>query len=244
MSDDDLIRRVKELEANNTRLRRLLDRQGASSGLRHQVRNTLSAVREFVRRSAETSDSVEDYAAHLDGRLDAVLRVQNAIANGSPDGEVGLHTLVADEFLAQAIGEGRRAAIAGPAVMLRPLAAGAFALALHELATNAVKFGAMTVPDGRIDVSWSVTADENGEPALTWSWAESGLTGLPPVPPRRGFGLDMIERSLRYQLDSATELRFTPTGLHCTIRLPLRAWVGAPASSAGGAEAVPHHGDD
>ena len=231
MSDDDLIQRVKDLEADNARLRALLDRQGSPGGLRHQVRNTLSAVREFVRRSAETSDSVEDYAAHLDGRLDAVLRVQNAIANGSPDGEVGLHTLVADELLAQAIREGGRAAVAGPAVLLRPSAAGAFALALHELATNAVKFGAMTVPDGLIDVSWSVGSGEGGEPWLTWNWAESGLSGLPPLPPRNGFGVEMIERSLRYQLDAITEMRFTPTGLHCTIRFPLTSWTGSLSSS-------------
>ncbi|MGI4765359.1 MAG: sensor histidine kinase [Janthinobacterium lividum] len=233
MSNDDLIHQIKGLEADNARLRRLLDRQGAPGGLRHQVRNTLASVREFVRRSAETSDNVEDYAAHLDGRLDAVLRVQSAIANGSPDGEVGLHTLVADELLTQAIAEGRRAAVAGPSVVLRPFAAGAFALAVHELATNAVKFGAMTVPEGLIDVSWSVAAGKDGEPRLTWAWMESGLSDLSPTPTRRGFGMELIERSLRYQLDATTELLFTPTGLHCTIGLPLLSWVGCLTPSTG-----------
>ena len=128
MPDDDLTGRVARLEADNQRLRRLLDRQGTPGSLRHQLRNTLSTVREFVRRSAETTTDVDDYAAHLDGRLDAVLRVQNAIANGPGEGEVGLHALVADELLAQAIGEGQRAAVAGPDVALKPIAASAFAL--------------------------------------------------------------------------------------------------------------------
>ena len=236
MSDDGSTARIAELEADNARLRRMLDRQGSPGGLRHQVRNTLAAVREFVRRSADTSDSVEDYAAHLDGRLDAVLRVQNAIANGPGEGEVSLYTLVADEFLAQAMGEGRRATVDGPDVALRPIAANAFALALHELATNAVKFGAMTVPNGRVGVSWSVAAGEDGAhdgaPCLSFSWVESGLSGLPAVPRRRGFGTDAVEQSLAYQLNAAAELRFAPTGLTCTIRLPLLPWVGSVACEA------------
>ncbi len=224
---DERDRRIAELEADNARLRRLLDRQGSPGGLRHQVRNTLAALRELVRRSADTSDSVENYAAHLDGRLDAVLRVQNAIANGPGAGEVSLHALVADEFLAQAIGDGRRAAFAGPDVVLQPVAADALALALHELATNAVKFGAMTVPHGRIDVSWSIAPGGGDGPRLTFTWVESGLSGLPPVPPRRGFGMEAVELSLGYQLNAESEFRFAPTGLACTIRLVLAPWLGS-----------------
>lgn len=226
MFDDGMVGRVKRLEADNARLRRLLERQGSPTGLRHQVRNTLAVVRECARRSAETSVDVDDYAAHLDGRLDAVLRVQNAIANGPGDGEVSLHALVADELLAQAIGDGRRASVAGPDVVLQPIAANAFALVLHELATNALKFGALTVPDGAVEVSWSVAAGE-GAPVLDWSWVETGLSGLAPVPPRRGFGIETVERSLAYQVGAETELRFTPGGVRCAIRLPLMPWVGA-----------------
>lgn len=225
MSDDGLRSRVRELEADNARLRRLLERQGAPGGLRHQVRNTLSTVREFVRRSAETSDDVEDYAAHLDGRLDAVLRVQNAIANGPGEGEVSLHALVSDELLAQGL-NGGRCAVSGPAVVLQPTMAGAFALVSHELATNALKFGAMAVPDGMIDVNWDVAPGE-AVPCLTWTWVESGLSGLSPVPGRRGFGMETVERLLAYQVNAETELRLAPTGLRCEIRLPLMPWVGA-----------------
>lgn len=227
MSDGDRDRRIAELEADNARLRRLLGREGAPGGLRHQLRNTLAAVREFVRRSAETCDGVEDYAAHLDGRLDAVLRVQKAIANGPGDGEVSLYALVADEFLSQAVGDGRQAALAGPDVALQPIAAGAFALALHELATNALKFGGLSVPHGRVDVSWSIGPAGDGQARLTLRWTESGLAGLPPAPPRRGFGLDAVERSLGYQLNAETELCFLPTGIDCTIQVPLAPWVGS-----------------
>ncbi|MBD8905689.1 HWE histidine kinase domain-containing protein [Methylorubrum zatmanii] len=223
MNQDPRDARVEELEAENRRLRRFLDEKGLTAEQRHQVRNTLAMLRAIIRRSAETSDSVETYAAHLDGRLDAVARVLNALMRSVPEG-IGLHSLVADELLAHLAREGEQVSIEGPSLRLRPGAAEVFAMAIHELAVNAVEHGALTVPHGRIQVSWNVTAptDQPGSrPQLTHVWTEHGLDALPPAPPHRGFGMEVLERSLRYELKAKTELAFEPSGLHCTISLPL-----------------------
>ena len=94
------------------------------------------------------------------------------------------------------------------------------ALAIHELTVNAVEHGALTVPHGRIAISWNVVPAEPTA-RLTFVWTESGLEDLPATPPRRGFGTEVLERSLRYELKADTDLAYDPTGLRCTISLPV-----------------------
>lgn len=223
MNQDPRDVRIEELEAENRRLRRFLDETGLPAELRHKVRNTLSMLRAIIRRSAETSDSVETYVAHLDGRLDALARVLNALMRSKPEG-IGLHSLVADELLVHLAREGEQVTISGPNLRLRPGAAEIFAMAIHELAVNAVEHGALTKPQGRIRVSWSVSPPEKpdgSQARLAFVWAESGPENLPETPPHRGFGMEVLERSLRYELKADTVLKFEPHGLRCTIGLPL-----------------------
>ena len=224
MSYDEMFSRVKALENDNARLRHLLDLRGSTPGLRHQTRNTLAMVRDVMRRSAETSASVEEYAAHLEGRMDAVFRIQTTIANRPLDG-VSLHTLLADELMGNAIDGRERLAIDGPDILLQPGAASTLALAFHELATNAIKFGTLGIPEGRLDVTWSVGSGYDGEPWLTLDWVETGGS-MPASPIRRGFGAEVIERAVPYQLDGSGVLDFTPAGLRCTIHLPLTPTLG------------------
>ena len=132
--------------------------------LQHRVRNTLGVVRSIARRTAETSASVEDYAMHLEGRLSAFGRVQAAVTR-DPSAGVGLATLVAEELLAHAAHEGKQATISGPSINLRPKAAETFALAVHELTTNAVKYGALSKSDGRVRIGWRIKQAE-GAPIL------------------------------------------------------------------------------
>lgn len=219
MTQDSQDARIAELEAENRRLRRFLDEKGLPAEQRHQVRNTLSMLRAIIRRSAETADSVETYAAHLDGRLDAVARVLGALLRSVPEG-VALHTLIADELLAHLAREGDQVAITGPNLRLRPGAAEIVALAIHELTVNAVEHGALMIPHGRIAITWSVEPPAPGG-RLTFVWTESGLETLSPEPARRGFGTEVLERSLRYELKAETDLAYEPDGLRCTITLPL-----------------------
>lgn len=217
MSEPDPRLRIIQLEAENGRLRRLLDEKGIPSSFRHQVRNALATLRVVIRRSAETSTAVEDYAAHLEGRFDALLRSQ-AFTSWSREG-VDLYTLVADEMLAHAVQQGNKADIEGPDVRLPAKTAEIIGLALHELMTNAVKFGAMTQPEGRIRVAWTVDA---GEPnILTLSWTESGLSGLDTRPTFRGFGSEVLHGMLPHQLEARARVDFQVDGLRCEITMPL-----------------------
>ena len=225
MSDDEPLHRVQALENDNARLRRLLDRRGSTAGLRHQTQNTLAMVRDVVRRSAETGDTVDNYAAHLEGRLDAVFRVQTLIAHRFLDG-ISLHSLLTDELMVHTLGRAERLSIDGPNVLLQPPAASALALAFHELTTNAIKFGAFSVPEGRLAVTWSVGSDDAHEPLLVLEWVESGV-GPQPSRARHGFGSEVIEHAVPYQLSGRTVLDFTATGLRCTFHLPLTPGLGS-----------------
>jgi two-component sensor histidine kinase len=181
--------RIKDLEKENARLRRLLEAQNMPASLQHRVRNSMGLMRAILRRSAESSTSLADYAAHVEGRFDALLRVQTLLINAL-DAGVSLHNLLADELMAHVIHEGDQAAIEGPPVSLGSKSAQLLGLAFHELATNAVKFGAMTSPTGRISVSWAVS--EETQPALTLIWTETGLSRPVSPPTFRGFGVEAL----------------------------------------------------
>ena len=94
-------------------------------------------------------------------------------------------------------------------------------LALHELATNAAKYGAFSVPEGRVEIAWKVQGGADPR-RLILDWTEHGG---PPVaePERRGFGRSLIERSVAYELDGSAELTFAPAGVRCHIEVPLGA---------------------
>lgn len=207
MAVDDAVTR---LEAENVRLRERL------AATQHRVRNTLAVIRSIARRSAETSEEVEDYAMHLEGRIGAFARVQGALLH-DPDEGMALDILVAETLLAVLAHEGERLQLDGPPVSLKAKAAEMLALALHELATNAVKFGALSWPRGRIVVAWRVA--EGGEPRLELTWAETGAPE-PVSAARRGFGTEMLERTLAYELGAEASLDFTSEGVICRIALP------------------------
>ncbi len=187
--------------------------------LQHRVRNTLAVVRSIARRTAELTDGSADFMSHFEGRLNAFSRVQ-AVVTRSATGGMGLESLVEDELLALATRQGEHLRVEGPNVCLTARAAESISLAIHELATNAVKYGALTVPDGRIRVNWRYTKDEAGADVLAFDWRESGLEAAPAMT-REGFGHELLLRSLPYDLGATTEIAFEDRGLHFTMTLPL-----------------------
>jgi two-component sensor histidine kinase len=219
MTQDAQAARVAELEADNARLRRLLEERDAPGKLRHRLRNTLAMLRVVVRRSAETRDGLDAYVAHLEDRIAAIARAQEA---ADRRGEVDLHFYGASE--------GEQAQLSGPLVLLRPRAAQVLALAMHELAVNAVEHGALMADGGGVEVSWRVATDGAGTPLITLTWKETGLTGL-AEPSRRGFRTEVLQDTLR-ELKAETALAFEPDGLRCTIRCPLPARIGRVESAA------------
>lgn len=189
------------------------------SELQHRVRNSLTVVRSLARRTAAGSTSVADYAARLDGRLEALGRVQAAVTRNPADG-VDLRQLITDELVAHGACDGNAAQIEGPPIRLAPKPAETLGLAIHELATNAVKYGALATKQGRIRVSWSIDANTE-QPHLRLEWAETGVQIPDSADIRRGFGSDLIEKTLSYDLQADAKLRFAPTGMVCTIAMPL-----------------------
>jgi two-component system, chemotaxis family, CheB/CheR fusion protein len=208
---------LARLEAESAKLRAQL------AATQHRVRNTLAVIRSIARRSAETSENVEEYAAHLDGRIGAFARIQGALLQ-DPDAGLTLDALVSNALLSVLAREGERWTLDGPAVTLKPKTAELMGLALHELATNAVKFGALSWPRGRIAVRWRLEerAGTDGEPRLALTWTETGAPE-PPVAARRGFSTELLENTLAYELGAEATLDFTPEGVICRIALPLGA---------------------
>lgn len=186
--------------------------------LQHRVRNILAVIRSIVSRTAETSETVEDLSAHLDGRLAALARTQ-VLLTRSPGAGVDLEGLVRDELLAQVADE-ERILIAGPEILLPPKAAEVMTLAVHELATNATKYGALSIGQGHIEIRWTVAAREDVD-WLTFQWRESGVQVAAAAPRRTGFGAVLIEQRVPYELMGSGTLTFAPGGVQCEIAFPL-----------------------
>ena len=185
--------------------------------LQHRLRNNLALIRSIIRRTSETAESAEQFALHLEGRIAALARTQSSLAAA---GEAGLELeeLVRMEMLACAVPE-QRYFVHGPSIRLHSKGAESIALAMHELATNSLKFGALATPRGQLAVTWAAT--DSGGSRLHVSWAESGVAIASAAPRRRGFGQELIESTLPYELNARTNLTFGPGGVRCVIDMPL-----------------------
>jgi PAS domain S-box-containing protein len=186
--------------------------------LQHRARNLLGVVRSVVRRTVKNATTIEDLAAHLEGRLSTLARTQGVL---SRDGSaaVELEELVRDELVAVAARE-EQLTVRGPLVRLRRQAAETVALALHELTTNAVKYGALSEPAGSVSVTWRIVDGPQGK-RLSLTWKEGGVRALDTQPARSGFGRELIEKGLPYELGADTSLEFARGGVRATIELPL-----------------------
>lgn len=195
------------------------ERKEAVAELQHRVRNMLAVVRSIARRTAATSRDVEEYAMNFDGRLNAYSRTLGLLTHG-PGASVELEFLLAEELLAVQARDGEQVVMQGPRVNLLPKTAETLGLAIHELVTNAVKHGALGHDGGKIDIAWKVERSAQGD-ELVFDWRERGNRRLVPVPNRRGFGIEMLEETLPFELRARTELEFGSAGLRCRIRLPI-----------------------
>jgi two-component system CheB/CheR fusion protein len=177
------------------------------------VKNLMATIRSIAIRTAEKYASLEEFSAHFDGRLAALGRTQHLLVRAGQF-DIDLEEMVHEELLAQAVRKETR--VQGPSVRLSLKAAEALGLALHELAVNAVKYGALAGPDGHLAVTWHT--DTQG---LLLEWRETGVAAVDPQPGHSGFGREWIERGLPYQLKASTALEFQPDGVVCTVILPL-----------------------
>ncbi|MFH5923877.1 CheR family methyltransferase [Roseomonas xinghualingensis] len=187
--------------------------------LQHRVKNILAVVRNIAARSLNNSQTLEEFSDSFSGRLDALARTQGLLANR---GAVGLRLdeLLRNELAVSTSQDGEQAVIAGPPILLKDKAAEALSLAIHELRTNAVKYGAFSQPGGRLSVRWRIMNTSSGG-RLTFVWRERGVALPEGEPPRTGFGRRLIESGLPYDLGASTALEFTQDGVICTVELPL-----------------------
>lgn len=202
-------------------LRGLQDRQRLLlAELQHRVRNILAVIRSIVSRSDDGERSTEEYVQHLQGRISALARTQMLLTRNAGAG-INLEEMIRDELLAQVAGEARYT-LDGPDIELSPKAAEVLTLAIHELATNATKYGAFARADGRLAIAWRIE-ERDREPWLVLDWTESGVPIVDAVPRRQGFGSELIARRFPYELGGMGSFTLRPGGLASRIEFPLRA---------------------
>jgi two-component sensor histidine kinase len=175
----------------------------------------LMLVQLILRRTQ--AESVSKYRTAAQERVAALARA-HALVSESPREAADLRRLVEEILTPHRAGEPRRVRIEGDSFALSPRAAQAVAMSLHELATNAAKYGALSTPEGQVEIGWS--SSPGGVFVLTWT-----ETGAPPVavPTRRGFGSAVIEATVQQLGGTATLLVWRPQGLRCVLRLPADA---------------------
>ncbi len=183
--------------------------------LNHRVKNTLAMVQSIARLTLRQTKSPEDFAASFTGRIQALAGAHDVLTASSWHG-ASIASLVRDQLILGDTGLGRINS-SGPSVKLDPQTAVALSLVLHELGTNANKYGALAAASGNVDLSWETA--ESGK-VLNMRWQELGGPRV-TEPNKRGFGTFIIEQSLN-GLDGEAQLRFEPAGLVCDMWLPIR----------------------
>ena len=185
--------------------------------LNHRVKNTLAMVQSFAVQSLRDAGSAAQGRKALEGRLVSLARAHDVLTREAWE--------LADvsDVVASALSPyfakipNHRLHTSGPKLLLKPKAALAFAMVLHELATNAVKYGALSNESGKIGIDWQVTSTPQ---QVVFRWTERGGPRVKP-PERRGFGSRLIEQGIKHDMAGHVRLDFQSAGLTCEIQVPL-----------------------
>jgi len=189
----------------------------------HRARNALALVQSIVRLSR--SDTIGSYIAAVEGRIEALSRAHTLLAQGRWQG-TDLARVVDEELAAYRTDDGRNIVTHGPEVLLEPGTAQTLALALHELSTNASKYGALSHSSGRLRVTWDLEPDR-----LVLSWEEQGGSRVQP-PASLGFGIRVISASIERQLEGKVVFNWRLEGLQCRLSVPHGKELGPSADQA------------
>jgi two-component sensor histidine kinase len=186
--------------------------------LHHRVKNTLATVQAIMGSTARVVDNMEDFKTALFGRIQSLAKTHLLLADDVAAADFA--DILRSELDAFDDGSGRRITLQGPDVPITAQTAVSLGMAIHELTTNAAKYGALSVYGGKVSVTWSVTIDATRQ-TLTFEWIESGgpaVTG----PSRQGFGSRLLDFVLPGQLQAKTRVEYAPQGVrvHCSVPLP------------------------
>jgi len=186
--------------------------------LHHRVKNTLATVQAIMGSTARAVDNIEDFQTALFGRIQSLSKTHLLLAD--EERAAGFIDLLRGELDAFDDGSNGRISLQGPQVTLSSQLAVSLGMAIHELTTNAAKYGALSVFGGKVEVTWSVTIDAERR-TLAFDWIESGG---PPVtePTRKGFGMRLLDFVLPGQIQAKTRIVYGREGLrmHCVVPLP------------------------
>jgi len=214
---DGSIRKWSGVNIDVTDHHRLLARQEVLiNELQHRTRNLLGVVSAVAGKTLRQGSSVEAFEA----RLQALSRAQGLLSQyGSDSVEVG--ALVRAELAAYVDGATDRMTVAGPEVHLTARQVQNFALAVHELTTNAVKHGVLKTGTGHLSVTWEIVRDRRERRRLALCWIESGLPAQAARVTRRGYGTELIQEALAYALGATVEYALDRDGVRCRIEMPV-----------------------
>ncbi len=191
--------------------------------LDHRVKNILTRVAVMIDRSYERTETVDELANTLKRRINSMAEThallsrtqwQGANLREICRGELGLYQ------------QGENISVSAPDVMLNAHAAQAFSMVLHELTTNAVKYGALSKPGGRVSLKFDVERKDGADETLRMRWAESGGPSA-SEPRRRGYGLQTIEELLPFELDAQARVEFKSSGLEAEFETPAASALAA-----------------
>lgn len=184
--------------------------------MNHRVKNSLATVQSIAFQTFRYTDTLEAFRQTFEARLLALAKTHDLLTKNDWE-TASLRELLLAELEPYGGIESSRFALDGEDIQVGSAVALALGLVFHELATNAVKYGALSVPGGRIEIGWKIP---DGEDRLHWHWIE---TGGPPVksPNRRGMGTKVIERGLMHEFGGKARIDFDPSGVKCSIDLPL-----------------------
>ncbi|MEA2880441.1 MAG: hypothetical protein QOF14_5637 [Hyphomicrobiales bacterium] len=184
----------------------------------HRSKNLMAVIQSIARRTARSSGTIEEFDIRFQPRLQSLAALHDVLFNegwrGAP-----LADLVRQQLVPFIELQSERIDIAGPAILVTAGAAQAISLAIHELATNATKYGAWSVAAGKVAVTWRFVSGTGGSRPLLLSWVERGGPRVAP-PARKGFGHLVIDDMIARALDGKVEMEFAEQGLNWTVSIP------------------------
>jgi len=207
-----VVQDITERKAAEQRQKLLIDE------LNHRVKNTLATVQSLAAQTARAAATPALFRERFEGRLIALSKAHDQLTQHHWE-SADLRALLSASFAPYLGTVPERVVLRGESVVLRPRIVLTLAMAMHELATNAAKYGALSAPGGSIVIAWR-SVEEDGRPMLRIDWVEHG--GPPVTPPaQRGFGSKLIEGSIASELGGGAKMIFAPEGLRCEMAIPM-----------------------
>jgi PAS domain S-box-containing protein len=188
--------------------------------LNHRVKNTLATVQSLASQTARSIANPDDFTGAFEGRLIALSKAHDQLTRHHWE-NAELREVLSGSLAPYAAAAPQRVVLRGEDLVLRPRAVLTLAMAVHELTTNAAKYGALSSPNGRVEVRWQ-PVEQDGRKLLRLEWIESDGPAV-KVPSRRSFGSRLIEGSIKAELGGTAKLDYAPQGLRCGMLIPWSA---------------------